>query len=256
VGDLLVDLVRERLLLDEDVPDVAACGLDVLLLVFLVVVRDLLVGDLRAGGYLLVDLVLDDARADVLANTVEREALLLQLGLELLLAGRVALAGLAEVLGLDRRELLVDVVVGHLDVHVGCLLLELGSLDEELHRLLAQGDVLGCARLGPLLLVRRVVPLGLVHQPVELILRDRLVADDRHVVRADARVAAAAAGRQGSGCKDDGEDGEKTGPFHEKSAICSEFYHAARRVSSIASTNCRASGNSSCLTETSFSAVR
>ena len=40
--ELLVDLVGERLLLDEDVADVAALGLDVLRLVLLVVVRDVL----------------------------------------------------------------------------------------------------------------------------------------------------------------------------------------------------------------------
>src|SRR5438034_1254847 len=63
----------------------------------------------RSGRHLLVDLVLDDARTYVVAHLFDREVLLLQLGLELLLAGRVALPGLAEVLGLDRRELLVDV---------------------------------------------------------------------------------------------------------------------------------------------------
>ncbi len=197
-------LVGERLLLDEDVAHVTARRLHVLLLVLLVVRVDVLVRDVDARGDLLVDLVLDDARADVVTDLVDREVLLLELGRELLLARCVALAALAapaaaattEVLRLDRRKLLVDVRLRDLQAQLVGFLLELGALHEELHRLLAKGDVLRGPRGRELLLVRLVVLLRLVDQPVELVLRDRLVADDRDVVRADCLLVTPAAGSE------------------------------------------------------------
>jgi hypothetical protein len=200
------------------VADVTALRLDVLGLVLGVVVRDVLVADLDAGRHLLVDLVLDNARTDVVAYLLDREVLLLHLGLELLLAGRVALPALAEVLGLDRRELLVDVGIADLDAEVCRLLFELGALDEELHRLLAERDVLRRARVGPGLLVGLVVPLRLIQQPVELVLRDRLVADDGDVVRADTLALATAAGRERGERDGDGEEGDQANVLHEKRA--------------------------------------
>ena len=95
-----------------------------------------------------------------------------------------------------------------LDVEVVGLLLELGALDEELHRLLAERDVLRRARGRAGLLVRLVVLLRLLDQPVELVLRDRLIADDCDVVRADALSVATAAGRERGGRERDGEEGE------------------------------------------------
>ena len=70
-----------------------------------------------------------------------REALLLELRLVLLLAA-------AEVLLLDLRDLLVDVLVGDLDAQVLRLLLELRLLDEVRHRLVLQRLVLGVPGFG------------------------------------------------------------------------------------------------------------
>ena len=66
-------------------------------------------------------------------------ALLLELRL-------VALVAAAEVLLLDLREPVVDLLVRHVDVELLGLLLELGTLDEELHGLVLERRVLGRAR--------------------------------------------------------------------------------------------------------------
>ena len=65
-----------------------------------------------AVGDLVVDLVLDDAARTSSRTCSSVRPCFFDLPLVLLLARRVALAALAEVLRLDRRELLVDVGVG------------------------------------------------------------------------------------------------------------------------------------------------
>ena len=167
-------------------PHVARRRLHVLALVLLVGGLDLLVGDLDALGHLGVDLLLDQLGANVVLHLVLVEPLLLELLRILLLAA-------LEVLLLELREARVDVLVLNLDVEVAGLLLELRALDEELHGLSAQRLVLLRARLRERTLLLRIAALRLADQLVELVLRDRLVADDGDSVRRHGLLVAAAA---------------------------------------------------------------
>src|SRR5206468_9784211 len=132
----------------------------------------------------------------------------------------------------------VDRVVADVDAELLRLLLYLGLLHEEGDRLTLQLLVLGRARLRERALLRVVALLRALHQLLELILRDLLVADDGDVVRAEARGRRAAAAR--SEKRERGE-AEKKESSHGKSAICSGFAHAAWRAASIASTSRSAS---------------
>ena len=127
-----VELVRERLLLDEDVADVAARGLRrglVLLLVLAVVRLDLVVRDGDPRGHLLLDALPVERDLDPLPHFLVGEALLLQrllvalldLGLRGGLAARLARVELL----LDLVEPRLDVGVADLDPHLRGLLLVL-----------------------------------------------------------------------------------------------------------------------------------
>ena len=169
-------------------PHLAALRLAVLRrLVLRVVRRDRLVVDLHVRGHLLEDRLRDDLRADVRANLLVRQPLILQLLLVLL---RVA----AEVLLLDLLEPRVDLLVGHLDVQLLGLLLELDALDEELDDLVLQRLELLRAGLRELALLGLVALLRLRDDRVEFRLRDLLAVDDGHGVLRHLFVATAAGG--------------------------------------------------------------
>src|SRR5262245_39940983 len=107
VLELRLDLVCERLAVDEDVPDLAGLrsrvGRRVLVVVVLCVGR----GDVGARGHLLLELLAEERRADVvLLEICERDVVRLQRVLELLLVAVVVRL-------LDVVEVLGDVLVRH-----------------------------------------------------------------------------------------------------------------------------------------------
>src|SRR5207237_8664249 len=128
--------------------------------------------------------LLDCAGADVLAHLLIGQALALELGLVLLLTARIAGSMRSEVLRLDRLQLLLDVLVRDVQPQIRRLLLELTSLDEDLHRGLSNRGVIGRAGL-EIALLSSIARARLVEKVVELLLRDRAIADDGDVVRPD-----------------------------------------------------------------------
>jgi hypothetical protein len=223
------------------VADLARLGDAVVLLVVVVVLPDVLVGDLDLLGHLLVDLLGDQLVLDLLADLLLGEALLLEV---LRVLGLVA----AEVLLRHLLEPGVDLLVADLDVELVGGLAILRLLDEVLHGLVLERLVLrrpGLREVALLLLERL---LGAPHQRVELGLRDLLVADDGDGAVRHALVAAAAT-------HGEAEQGENEGEYvqflHREAARA----HAASRASRIASVRPTAAGNSSVLSEISRLAV-
>ena len=158
-------------------------------LFLVVVLLDVVVGHLHVLGDLLEDLLRDDLRADVVPHLRLRQALLLQLLLVLLLVA-------AEVLLEDLVEAGVDLLVGHLDVHVLRFLLELLALDEELDGLVAEGlELLGAGR-GELALLVLVGLLRLADQRLVVAPGDIGPVDDRDGVGRNVLVTATAGERQ------------------------------------------------------------
>ena len=217
VLDLRVQLVGERLLRDEDVADVAALRRAVLRLVLVVVVLDLLVGDLHVLGDLLEDPLLDELRADVAANLLVGEALLLELLL-------VALLVAGEVLLLDLLEPVLDLLVADVDVELVGLLLELRALHEELDGLVLEHVVLGGPDLREGALLGLVALLRLADQPVELGLRDRVAVDDGDRVAWHALVVVTAAATcDGKRGEHEQEKKSKSDVLHGKTASGNSF---------------------------------
>ena len=220
---LVVDGQRERLALDEDVPDVAALRLRRLLVLGLVVVVVLLrvaVGDLDVLRHALRDLLANELSANSVLDVLVGQALGLQLLLVKLVDLRLCLRLLprrrpgAEVLLLDLIKARGDVLVADFDAEVFGLLRVLGALDEVLDDLRAHGAVGRAARLRERLVLSLVAALGLVERLVELVLRDRVAADHRDRVARHGfrRAAAAAAGR--CECRHEGEDWNEAKKLH------------------------------------------
>ena len=210
--DLGVDLVGQRLLLDEDVADVAALGHHVLLLVVRVVLLHLGVGDGDRLRHLVVDLLGDELRLDVAAERLRRVALDLELGVELrLVAG--------EVLLLDLVDASLDLLVRDGELALVRLLGVLGALDEKRDGLALQRLVLAGAGLRERALLGGVGLLRAIDQRVEAHRRDRCPVDCGNGILRDGFVAAAAPGRhEHGGCDEEGQ-GDANRALHESQAL-------------------------------------
>src|SRR5262249_8871324 len=181
-------------------------------------------------GHLLVHVLREQLELLERLVLVDREALLLQRGLELLLVVPVRLL-------LDEVDAVLHLFVADLDAELLRPLGKLGSLEEIGERLPLERDVLLRTGLRKLLLVRLVALLRALHHRVEIVLRDVLAADDDHVAGAERPGAATAATGGENEHDDECEKGERCEVPHGKSATCSGLAHAAWRAASIASTS-------------------
>src|SRR5581483_3254448 len=207
----------------------------VLRLVLVVVVLDVCVGDLRLRRDLVVELLGQDLRMEILLQRRVGEALLRERGLVCLLAS-------LEVLLLQLLQAGRDVLGGDGDVELRRLLLELVLLHEVGDRLVLKLLVLRRPGLRKRRLPCLVRALRTVDQEVELRLRDRVAADFRDGVRRDARRAATAAGRdEDEGGKQGNRQEAQQSHVHPVRSKCEGMsaggaIQAAWRASKIAST--------------------
>ncbi len=207
-AQLVVDLRRLGLRLDEDVSDLARLGRRVIRLVLRVVLVDVGRTHLDVLAHVVEELLGEDLGPNVDLERIEGVALTL----ELLRERR--LVALEDVL-LHLGDPLVDVLVGDRDLQLVGFALVLDPLDEVRDRLRLQGLVFGRAGLREFALVRLVGQLHPGGELVELLFRDLLAVD-----RGDGalrHIAAASATAGGEQDRDGGqEQSERANWLHEQ----------------------------------------